>query len=263
MKTIFYLVIFTSIFLIYGCNNKVDFTDSFMEMNKPDYLLKDSVFWNENESLHFKCFSSKKVDNEIVTDILDNQEKNIIHISKLMQIDNIDTLSKINIWVFKNDNEKYLKTQVKSNAHCLTEYWSVYYNKGNATGAHEVGHLMSQYFWGYTKNDKYDFLLNEGFAFYVDEALFYKIDFYKKAKKLLQQEKYKISNIVKHNNNEDYRDKAFVCGAFDKYLIEIYGINKFSKLWISDDDDIIFNSIYDKSLKELEDEFYDFIKKLN
>ena len=243
-----------------NCYSPPKFPATLMEMNKPEYLLKDSLFWNRNESKHFTYFSSKKVDSGFIKDIIENQENNIIHIAKIMDIKNIDTLPKIKLWIFNSDNEKYSKTQVKSNAHTLTEYWSTYYNKNNATGAHEVGHLMSQHFWGYLKSKKYNFLMEEGFAFYVDETRFFKFDFYKKAKVILGNDKYRISIIIKENNNNDYENKAIVCGAFDKYLINTFGVEKFAVLWKNIENENVFNTTYNKSLFDLENDFYTFLE---
>jgi len=158
-ETINYLTMITVIVFLLGCNGQIKFPTSLMEMNKPEYLLRDSLFWNRYESKHFIYYSSKKVDDDLIKPIIENQEMNIVHIAKIMDINNIDSLPKINLWIFSSDKEKYLKTQVNSNAHTLTEYWSTYYNKNNATGAHEIGHLMSQHFWGYLKSKKYCVLL--------------------------------------------------------------------------------------------------------
>lgn len=260
-KAIKYLTIILFILFFQGCNGQVNFPASLMEMNDPKYLLKDSLFWNKYESKHFIYYSSKKVDRDLIKPIIENQEINISHIARIMGINNIDTLPKINFWIFNSDYEKYLKTQVNSNAHSLTEYWSTYYNKDNATGAHEVGHLMSQHFWGYPKTKKYDFLLQEGFAFYIDETKFFKFDFYKKAKDILQDESFQISTIIKENTNDDYEDKAIVCGAFNKYLITSFGIENFAKLWkIVEEDDSAFKTIYNKNFSNLENDFYTFLE---
>ena len=259
-KTIKYLTIITVIVFLQSCNGQIKFPASLMEMNNPNYLLKDSSFWKKYESKHFIFYSSKKVDNRLIKPIIENQEINISHIARIMAINNIDALPKINLWIFNSDYEKYLKTQVNSNAHTLTEYWSTYYNKDNATGAHEIGHLMSQHFWGYPKSKKYDFLIQEGFAFYIDETKFFKFDFYKKAKEILGNETYRISAIIRENNNDDYEDKAIICGAFVKYLITSFGIENFAKLWKTvEENDNAFKSIYDKNLTHLENDFYTFL----
>ena len=260
-KTIYFITIITSILFLHGCSGQVKFPASLMEMNDPKYLLKDSLFWDKYESKHFIYYSSKKVNSDLIKPIMENQEINISHIAGIMGISNIDTLAKINFWIFSSDYEKYLKTQVNSNAHTLTEYWSTYYNKDNATGAHEVGHLMSQHFWEYPKTKKYDFLLQEGFAFYIDETKFFKFDFYKKAKDILQDDSYRISTIIKENNNDDYEDKAIVCGAFIKYLITSLGIENFAKLWKTvEEDDSAFTTIYNRNFSNLENDFYTFLE---
>jgi|GEM_PF-1647276 len=239
-----------------GCNSQINFPASLMEMNKPEYLLQDSLFWNRYESKHFIYYASKQVDDDYIKPIIENQEINISHIAGIMGIGNIDTLPKINVWIFNSDKEKYLKTQVNSNAHALTAYWSVYYNKNNAAGAHEIGHLMSQHFWGYLQSKKYDFLMQEGFAFYIDETRFFKFNFYKKAKGILRDEKYSLSKIIKENNNTDYEDKAIVCGAFVKYLIAGYGVENFARLWKAiDESDKAFITIYNQDFSDLENDF--------
>jgi hypothetical protein len=150
---------------------------------------------------------------------------------------------------------------VKSSAHCLTPYWSIYYNKENVTGAHELAHLLSQHYWGNTSSDKFDFLLNEGFAFLADEGDFYNFNFYTKARKILKDDKYTIGNIVKHNTKGNYKKRAIVSGAFVKFLINQYGLRKFVKLWKKiNEGKASFNTIYSKSFKDLESEFYAFIK---
>ena len=255
-RIINFLLVTMCIVSFNSCDSQLKFPATLMEMNKPEYLLRDSLFWNRNESKHFVYYSSKKVDNDFLKSIIENQEKNIIHIAEIMNIKNIDTLPKINFWIFDSDEEKYSKTQVKSNAHTLTEYWSTYYNKNNATGGHEVGHLMSQHFWGYLNSMKYDFLMQEGFAFYIDETQFFKFDFYNKAKGILRNEKYRISAIIEENNNNDYENKAVICGAFVKYLITSYGIEKFEVLWKNIENENSFNSTYNKSLTDLENDFY-------
>lgn len=254
-----------SIFIITcnSCNSQIEFPETLMEMNKPEYLLRDSLLWNRFESKHFIYYATKKINIDIIQSIIENQENNILHIAGIMNIEDIDTLAKIRLWIFNSDNEKYLKTQVKSNAHALAEYWSVYYNKNNAEGAHEVGHLMSQHFWGYLNSKKYDFLMEEGFAFYIDETRFFKFDFYKKSREILHNDKYKISAIIKANSNNDYENKAIVCGAFVKFIITSFGVGKFGILWKNIENEDVFNSTYNKSLSDLENDFYAYLESLD
>jgi hypothetical protein len=234
-----------------------NFPVSLMEMNNPDYLISNNN-WNRFDSTHYEFYFSNTITNaSLINRIIDKQEKNINHIAKLMQIENIDTLDKIRMWVFSNDDEKYRKTQIKSSAHCLTPYWSIYYNQDNAIGAHESGHLLSQTYWGYTKTERFDFLLSEGFAFFVDEHGYFDFNFYDKAKEILKKKKYRISNIAKSNSKGKFKEKAFVAGAFVKFLIENYGLDKFVQLWKTiREDESEFSQIYGKSFEALEFEFY-------
>ena len=242
-------------------NSPIDsFPASLMEMNKPDYLIKHYK-WDKIKQPNLTFYFSNQITNDsLKNQIISRQKKNIIHISKLMQVANIDTLRNIDIWIFKDDNEKYLKTQVKTSAHCIEPYLSAYYNQDNAVGAHELGHILSQIYWGRTKTNRFELLLNEGFAFYVDEHGYFDFDFYSKAKDILKDENYRICNIVQANSKGDIKDKSFVSGAFVKYLIEKYGLDKFIRLWqtIREDESIFFN-IYGRKLKVLESDFYNLI----
>lgn len=250
------LVISSLLGFFTGCKAQPTFPATLMEMNKPEYLLKDTGFWNKDETQHFLYYASKQLDRELINRIKENQEKNIVHIAAIMNIKQLDTLPKIKVWIFNSDYEKYLKTQVRSNAHSLTEYWSAYYNKQNATGAHEIAHIMSQHYWGFLKAKQYSFLLEEGFTFYADENRFFTFDFYTKARSILDNESYRIAAILKENNNDNYENKATVCGAFVKYLITNYGVEKWAELWKNLDSDKTFTAVFNKSLPELETEFY-------
>ena len=63
---------------------------------------------DKSESKHFKYFAGKKVDSELINGIVMDQENNIAHIAQIMHKKSLDTLPEINIWIFKNDEEKYL-----------------------------------------------------------------------------------------------------------------------------------------------------------
>lgn len=102
--------------------------------------------------------------------------------------------------------------------------------------------------------------MEEGFAFYIDEGKFFKFDFYKKAKDMLGNDKYRIASIIKENNNDDYEDKATVCGAFVKYLITNFGVEKFAVLWKNIENEDAFNTTYGKSFSDLESDFYVFLE---
>jgi len=185
------IIILLSAVLFIKCS-AMNFPATLMEMNQPAYL-RTHYELNKMETQHFDFNFSPKIDNDsLCSNISNQQEKNMNRLAEFMKIGNIDTLHKIDIWIFFDDKEKYEKTQVKSSAHSLYQYWSMYYNKDNAKGAHELGHLLSQHYWGYLKSKRFNFLLDEGFAFLVDEFGYFNFDFYKKAQEILQDKKYKI-----------------------------------------------------------------------
>ncbi|MEN6453332.1 MAG: hypothetical protein ABFD10_03670 [Prolixibacteraceae bacterium] len=249
-----------------ACKNKIEFKDSLMEMNKPSYLLKDSNAWSSIEEKYFRLHISSSIkDSKFIDGLRLTQQSIFNHLFKLMEIEEqLDTLPKVDIFVFKDINEKYLKTQVKASAHSLPPYFAAYYIKDNAEGAHEITHILDSYFWCPFINGEYGMLLNEGFSFYSDEGIIFKFDYYEKAKKILKNEDYQISKIVTSTAGDSYEKKAFVSGAFVKYLIENYGINKFKELWIEINKEEIINSVFDdvynQSLKDLEKKFYEQIE---
>ena len=233
-----------------------------MEMNKPSYLLKDSIAWTSIEDTYFRLHISNSIkDSEYLERLMKTQQDIFIHLFKLMEIEEqSDSLPKIDIFVFKDIEEKYLKTQVKASAHALPPYYTAYYIKDNADGAHEITHILDSHFWCPFSNGKFGMLLNEGFSFYSDEGVIFDFDYYDKAKKILKNEDYQISKIVSSTAGNSYEKKAFVSGAFVKYLIESFGIKKFKELWlkVSKDkiDNTVFDIVYNQSFVDLESNFY-------
>jgi hypothetical protein len=257
MKVLLLAILFVSSML--GQN---EFPASLMEMNNPEYLLKNSGPWTKLENESIILYASNKIEDKVfLQSILDSQTENILHILNILNIKPGNDSEKVFVWIFNDDNEKYLKTQVKSNAHCLSEYHSVYYNKNNALGAHELGHYLIEANWGQLKSKKYEFLFNEGFAFLVDEGKFFKKDYYLLAKDYLKDKRYSIDSISNESPG-DYKKKAFVSASFLKYLIKIYGIELFEKLWKHiKEDKSVFVLVYGKSFQNIKKEYYSFIKK--
>lgn len=245
-----------------ACESKIEFKDSLMEMNKPSYLLKDSSAWKSIEDNYFRLHVSNTIlDSEYLERLRNVQQNNFVRLFKLMNIEGqIDSLPKIDIFIFQDIDEKYLKTQVKASAHALPPYYAAYYLEANAEGTHEIAHILTSYYWCLFSNNKFGMLLNEGFSFYSDEGMIFKFDYYEKARGILEEEKYKINRILSSNAGDSYKKKAFVSGAFVKYLIENYGIEKFKELWLvinkENANDNVFFDVYSKSIDELESKFY-------
>ena len=257
MKIVLFLILIFAVSLA-----QQDFPASLMEMNNPDYLRKNSGPWKQLENDYFKLFASIEIhDDSLVDSILIYQNENRTHILKILNIDPSEQSPKINLWIFNDDQEKYLKTQVRSNAHCLAEYHSVYYNKDNAMGAHELGHYLVETNWGQLKSDRFDMLISEGFAFLVDEGKFFNYDYYVLARDYIKNDNYLVCNITEDSPGS-YKKKAFVSAAFLKYLIRQFGIDRFKDLWQTiRDDDGIFEQVYHKSFSQLETDFYNFLNE--
>jgi len=263
MKKLFFITTSIIVFLIsQSCKNKIEFKDSLMEMNKPSYLLKDSSAWNSVEEKYFRLHISNSIEDDKFSDELRlTQQRVFNHLFRLMEIEEqLDTLPKVDIFVFKDIDEKYLKTQVQASAHALPPYYAAYYVKDNAEGAHEITHILDSHFWSPFSNGKFGMLLNEGFSFYSDEGIIFKFDYYEKAKKILKNEDYQISKIISSAAGNSYEKKAFVSGAFVKYLIENFGINKFKELWLEVNKEkmsiSVFDDIYNQPFDDLEKRFY-------
>ncbi len=263
MKQLIFITIGVILFLIFqSCKNNVEFKDTLMEMNKPSYLLKDSIAWTSIEDQYFRLHISNSIDDSKYPQKLQSIQQDIFkHLFKLMKIEEpIDSLPKVDIFIFKDINEKYLKTQVKSSAHALPSYYAAYYPTVNAEGAHEITHILDSHFWCFFSNNKFNMLLNEGFSFYSDEGIIFKFDYYEKARKILKNEEYQINRIITSTAGSSYENQAYVSGAFVKYLIENYGINKFEEMWLKINkdkmDNNVFDIVYNQSLSDLETKFY-------
>jgi hypothetical protein len=76
----------------------------------------------------------------------------------------------------------------------------------------------------------------------------------------LKSKKYQINRIISSSAGDSYEKQAFVSGAFVKYLIETYGIEKFGELWLSinkeEADEEVFKVVYNQSISNLESNFY-------
>lgn len=261
-KSVLFTIAVFLFIILQSCNRKVEFKDSLMEMNKPSYLLKDRSAWTSIEDKYFNLHISKSItDSEYPQKLQIIQQRIFKHLFNLMQIgEQIDSLPKIDIFIFKNIKEKYLKTQVKSSAHALPPYYAAYYPTVNAEGAHEITHILDSHFWCPFSNSKFGMLLNEGFSFYSDEGVIFKFDYYEKAKGILKDKEYQVNKVISSTAGDSYENQVFVSGAFVKYLIETYGMGKFKELWITinreNADEKVFKVVYNKSTEDLESEFY-------
>lgn len=258
MSKTFGLLAALHIVLLMGCGGNQKFSATLMEMNEPKFLLMDSVFWSRMESAHFICQSSKRIDRALMEEVLKIQEDNLVHLGHLMELGRLDTFPKIRLWVFYSGKEKYRRTQVRDPAHALLPYWSTYYTRKTMKSAHEIAHLLTQRCWGYVHSERFGFLLEEGFANLADEGRYHRIDFYKAASVKLRDKGRSLSAYAIGKDNV-YQDRAIVCAAFVKYLINTYGIRRFETLWKCIEKEDAFESTYHMSFLELDREFNTFL----
>ncbi|MGD0338760.1 MAG: hypothetical protein ABSB78_08200 [Bacteroidota bacterium] len=197
-----------------------------------------------------------------IASILIAQENNYFHIRQIIKFPDSTTFPKINIWLFRDSVEKYKKTHTRSSAHSLQEYWSEYCVVGNARGAHETAHLLINRLWGDPVSQKYRFLLDEGFSIYCDEARFIQLGLKIECSEAMLDRKYTIRSVIADSSDSlDLQKKSIITGTFIKYLIESYGIEKFSILWkTAQEEETIFQRIYSRSQRKLEKGFMLFLQ---
>jgi hypothetical protein len=243
----------------------------------PDYLLRLHGPWKTHESQNFRFYyreNSRIKMNLSVSDlesIASTQQANLYRIGDLLSIpyEKLDTLRKINVWMFKDLNEKTEITKIHATDFAIHPYWSIYCTYSSAKSAHELGHIVIDEYWGHFKSEKYQFVIEEGFASLIDEGHGARdFDYFKKAKRITRSRKYSITNVI--NNayvtgifRNPYTQKAIVAGAFVKFLIEEHGVDKFKILWLTlRDDGQAFALVYGKPIEEIATDFTNFLSEL-
>jgi hypothetical protein len=244
---------------------------------EPAYLLRLHGPWKTHESKNFRLYYrenpkvSKNLSDSDLKAISQSQQDNLYCIGKLLSVpkEDLDTLRKINIWMFQDLKEKTEITKISATDFCIPPYWSIYCTYASSKAAHELGHMIIDEYWGYFKSRKYNFIIAEGFASFVDEGHGKRnYDYLEKAKKVTRHNKYSMSNIINDVTvtgifKNPYTQKAIVAGGFVKYLIKEYGIEKFKNLWLTlTDNGEAFNLVYNKSLDELAIDYMAFLKNL-
>ncbi len=205
-------------------------------MNKPEYLLTHSGPWEINERTHLVFYYNPRLEADI-NSLIKTHESHFDHITKIigMSAKAIDSMPKIKVWIFLNDDEKYSKTQING-IHCIYNYFSVYYPAEHCKSTHEYGHILAYYNWGFMRNKNYSLVMDVAFAFYVDEGRAFNFDYKEKTRDVLSNNSYSISNILADKRSFELftnigKKQAFVCATFIKYLVEKYGGERFGLLW--------------------------------
>jgi hypothetical protein len=241
---------------------------------EPDYLLRLHGPWQTYESKNFRFYYrdnpkiSKNLTDSDLELIAKAQQVNFYRIGDILSIqhERLDTLRKINVWMFQDLNEKTEITKIHATDFCIPPYWSIYCTYASSKAAHELGHMIIDEYWGYFKSKKYNFVIEEGFASLVDEGHGKRnFDYFKKSKKIIQNKKYSMPNVINNANvtgifKNPYTQKAIVVGGFVKYLIKEHGIDKFKNLWLNlSDDGEAFSLVYNKSIDDLANDYMDFL----
>jgi hypothetical protein len=134
----------------------------------------------------------------------------------------------------------------------------VFSEKINASGSHEIMHVMAAAAWGARPQT----WLNEGLAVYADDRWhgyeLHDLNKYLRQEKKLIPLKKLIGNFRGHPNLVSYPQ----AGSFVKYLYEQYGVEKIRELWkkgaVKD-----FKRVLGKDLAALETEWHDKLTEAN
>lgn len=139
--------------------------------------------------------------------------------------------------------------------------YAVYNKDIKCIGPHEDTHIISARI-GWPKSD----FLIEGLAMYFDKQ-WWGIDNDLWTKFYKEEVEISISNLL-----ENVKFNALDCslsypigGSFTKFLIHSYGMDSYLHLYKSQGDDYqkIFEYIYEKSIDEIENEYWNYIKSID
>lgn len=269
-----YIILFLIAFAISSCGTKPYsrkvMDSSIMDMNSTYYLVHNNT-WNLVSTEHFKFYFDKAIPEDTKQGIKDAQEKNFGELATLMGLTNEEQQFKVSYWLFKDRAQKRKLTKVDSDAHALSTLNAIFHLPKNAKGGQELGHVLTQKFWGFIpKTSNYSLIIDEGFNYYIDDVRFYNNSLTKETKAALAQDNtLNVVNLIKRNDGEKIHgvatgshrlNESIIAGAFVKYLIETHGIKKFQELWkLAVKDNTakagIFKKVYGTSLKKIHEAF--------
>lgn len=245
-----------------------------MEMNRPSYLIEYSGPWVRDSSARFNYVFFEGASADLIEDVKAAQAVNYQYIARRMGAA-ADSLPRVNYFLFEDKDEKTRKTKVASDAHAIGDYASVYHLPTNATGGQEVGHILTMSAWGNIPNGNgLVLLVEEGFNFYIDEERYWvqeqgKAPFDSLATRALSHPEYGCRFVPDHlaqegEDNDWSTEQAMVSGAFVRFLIERYGVDRFAELWRrathhTQTNTEVFTQTYEKPLAALSKAFYDWL----
>lgn len=217
---------------------------------------------NNFETKHFKIYSLKK---------LNAQEKKLLilhheyYYEKLSDFYRIIKKDKISSFVFTNENEKriYFGAENADVAKPWLNQIYINYNNYSDNLEHEIAHCFTGDFGvgPFKLSGGYNTLLIEGAAMAASPFQDYNTIDYLAALAYNNDFKINIENLFNTTGFfTNYSGLSYIySGAFCKYLIDNYGIDKFKRLYQTND----VKSIYKTSLKNLAKNFNGYLKTLN
>ncbi len=239
---------------------------SFMARNSPDYVLKQGE-WNTRSTEHFEFYfrpgsrSEKQIDT-----IVEGQERNYAEILQLL--DASDPKLKIKTFIFPSLEDKTRITASSVYAHAVYPHNTVYCIDSdtirNVIGKHEVTHLIVSAVWGSLAQGPLNWIVNDGIAVWTDghwngTELFEYMNL-----NLAKGGIVTPYDLAMHNTSPDQRIHRYpVAGAFVKYLIQQYGLEKLKQLYGEGHSQKDFLKIYGLEFSEASREFIEYMKSRN
>jgi len=207
---------------------------SFKARNSPPHILKQGE-WNTRSTEHFLYYfrPGSRTEQHIDT-IMDRQERNYAEVLELLQTNDPDL--QIKVFIFPTLESKIRITSSRAYAHTVADYNTVYCidrdTIRNVFGKLEITHLLLGKVWGACAEGPFSRLLVEGIPVW-SAGNWFRMELFEYMEVNLA--KGKISSpydIAVHNKTSDRNVHAYpVAGAFIKYLVQQYGLEKLMQLY--------------------------------
>jgi hypothetical protein len=235
---------------------------SFMARNSPNYVLNQGE-WNSRSTNHFVFYFRPGSRTERQINIIaDRQENNYKEILGLLQASDPDC--KIRVFIFPTLEDKIHITSSWAYAHTIGDYHTVYCidrdTIRNVVGRREVTHLLLGEVWGPCAGGPFSWIMMEGIPVWADEDWF-------------RMELFKYAEIIFANGNiitpydiamdskiSERNTLAYpVAGAFVKYLVQKYGLEKLVQLYREGHSQKDFLRIFGLEFPEASEQFVNYI----
>jgi len=240
---------------------------SYTARNTPDFTLKQGE-WNSRSTEHFEFYfrpgsrSEEQIDN-----IMNGQERNYTEILQLLNAG--DPKLKIKTFIFQTLEDKVRVTgsSAYAYAHVIYPHRTVYCVDSdtikNAIGKHEVTHLIVMEVWGPWAQGPFNWIVNEGIAVWSDghwngTELFEYMNIYLARGNIITP-----YDLAMHTSADQGYHRYPVSGAFVKYLVQQYGLEKLEQLYREGNSQEDFLGIYGLEFSAASREFMEYIESRN